>query len=60
MININKTLLALCTDNEIKVYNKKFRKLSYKIPKHEESHEYSVIAEPISGMAKDKYLLWRD
>ena len=44
VININESLIALCIRNGIDVYNKKTKKLTYKIPKHKESHDLVVLA----------------
>ena len=60
MINIDGTFIALCTDNGIEVYNKETQELTYKIPKHLQSHKIAIYAFPIAGIAKDRYLLWRD
>ena len=45
---------------ELMSITKKTRELIYKIPKPIESHEHAVLAQSIAGIAKDKYLLWRD
>ena len=44
MINIDGTFIALCTDNGIEVYNKETQELTYKIPKHLQSHKYALYA----------------
>lgn len=36
VINIDRTSLALCTNNGIEVYNKNTKELTLKIPKHKE------------------------
>ena len=44
VINIDATFIVLCTKNEIEVYNKKMSKINYKISKHIESSEYTILA----------------
>ena len=58
--NINEKAIALCRNNGIEIYNKKYKKKFNFISKPKESHKFSVFARPIDGISKDKYLLWRD
>ena len=43
VINIDGSFIALCTHNGIEVYNKETQELTYKIPKHLQSHIYAVF-----------------
>ena len=42
------------------MYDKETQQLTYKIPTHEKSSDaFAVLAQPIAGISKTKYLLWR-
>ena len=58
--NINGKAIALCKNNGIEIYNKKYKKKLNFIIKSKESHRFAVFSQPIYGISKDKYLLWRD
>ena len=60
VINIDRNSFALCTIDGLEVYNKQTQQLTYKIPTLSNLPKaYVVLAQPIAGISKTKYLLWR-
>ena len=60
VININATSIALCTDKGIEIYKKETQELKSEIPLSYYNQDMVLLAIPVIGIAKDKYLLLRN